>query len=599
MLGERRRTTMDPVLLGRVAMIWAVLCVLLLATNFAAIWERRFPDPDDTLRLIQVRDLLAGQGWFDLTQHRIAPPEGVAMHWSRLVDLPLAAMILALAPLLGSSGAEMVAMVAVPLLTLGCALLLIGRIAWQIFDEEVAGLACLTCATAVPVIQQLRPMRIDHHGWQIVALLVAANGLMARDPRRGGWTIGAALAVWLSISIEALPLAAAFVAVTAFKWLRNRCDRVWMVSTMQSLAVVSGALFLATRGLGDLAQQCDAISPVHLAVFAWGAVIATVNGALEPHPRGFTLVGMALMVAGALGIVWGIAPQCAASPFAGLDPVVRTFWYDGVAEGLPVWRQAPAAALQMLAPPLLGLIVTIKLYGRSRDWLRRWWGDYALLLAAATLVSLFVARAAAASCVLAAVPLGWQLRDWMRQARNLRRPSRRALALAGVVFALAPALPLYLFTAAAPAQAAPESGPTRVAECRIDEAARALNRLPASTILAPLDVGPGILEGTRHRVVATAHHRAAPAMREVIDAFRGTEATARRLVAKRGVAYVALCPTLSEPLLYAASAPDGFAAMLVEDRPPAWLKPVSLSADSGLRLYRVAGTNSIASPFMQ
>ena len=45
---------------------------------------------DDAMRLVEVRDLLAGQGWFDLTQYRLSPPGGVAMHWSRLVDVPLA-----------------------------------------------------------------------------------------------------------------------------------------------------------------------------------------------------------------------------------------------------------------------------------------------------------------------------------------------------------------------------------------------------------------------------------------------------------------------------------------------------------------------------
>ena len=43
-----------------------------------------------TMRLVEVRDLIAGQGWFDLTQHRLDPP-GVSMHWSRVIDAPLAA----------------------------------------------------------------------------------------------------------------------------------------------------------------------------------------------------------------------------------------------------------------------------------------------------------------------------------------------------------------------------------------------------------------------------------------------------------------------------------------------------------------------------
>jgi hypothetical protein len=58
---------------------------------------------DDAMRLVEVRDLIAGQGWFDLVEHRLDPP-GIAMHWSRLIDAPLAGLILVLRPLAGVSG---------------------------------------------------------------------------------------------------------------------------------------------------------------------------------------------------------------------------------------------------------------------------------------------------------------------------------------------------------------------------------------------------------------------------------------------------------------------------------------------------------------
>ena len=63
---------------------FAGLAALLLLVAAPSIAAARYPDPDDVLRMVQVRDLLAGQGWFDLTQHRLdAPVGGVAMHWSR------------------------------------------------------------------------------------------------------------------------------------------------------------------------------------------------------------------------------------------------------------------------------------------------------------------------------------------------------------------------------------------------------------------------------------------------------------------------------------------------------------------------------------
>ncbi len=51
-------------------------------------------DNDNLMRLAEVRDLLSGQGWFDLHQYRMGVEGGTVMHWSRLVDAPLAAIIL-------------------------------------------------------------------------------------------------------------------------------------------------------------------------------------------------------------------------------------------------------------------------------------------------------------------------------------------------------------------------------------------------------------------------------------------------------------------------------------------------------------------------
>ena len=179
---ERRRPALTADLLMRVALAWAMIAALLLVTNLQAILAYRFPDPDDTLRLVQVRDLIAGQGWFDLTQHRIdAATGGVPMHWSRLVDLPIAGIILALRGVIGQGAAETGALILVPLLTFGCALMLAGRIAWRLIGEEAAGFACLAMALSVPLIQQMRPMRIDHHGWQVVCVLAAMGRMGDRD----------------------------------------------------------------------------------------------------------------------------------------------------------------------------------------------------------------------------------------------------------------------------------------------------------------------------------------------------------------------------------------------------------------------------------
>ncbi|MCA1749394.1 MAG: hypothetical protein LC634_07630, partial [Sphingomonadales bacterium] len=54
---------------------WLAFAILALILRYPAIQDLGLGDTDDNLRLAQLRALLAGQNWFDLTQYRLAPPE--------------------------------------------------------------------------------------------------------------------------------------------------------------------------------------------------------------------------------------------------------------------------------------------------------------------------------------------------------------------------------------------------------------------------------------------------------------------------------------------------------------------------------------------
>ena len=82
-------------------LVWIVVAGVFLYPRWDAIRGFMLSDTDDNMRIMQVRALLAGQGWYDLRQYRLDPPFGADIHWSRLVDLPIAAIKLALAPFVG------------------------------------------------------------------------------------------------------------------------------------------------------------------------------------------------------------------------------------------------------------------------------------------------------------------------------------------------------------------------------------------------------------------------------------------------------------------------------------------------------------------
>src|SRR5665213_587902 len=74
-------------------------------------------DTDDAMRLTTVRDLLAGQSWWDHIQHRLNAPYGAEIHWSHLVDAAEGGLILLLKPFAGGM-AETIAVYVWPLLLL-------------------------------------------------------------------------------------------------------------------------------------------------------------------------------------------------------------------------------------------------------------------------------------------------------------------------------------------------------------------------------------------------------------------------------------------------------------------------------------------------
>ena len=582
---ERRRAGFTANLLLRVGAIWLAVALIFIAAKWRAITGLHLPDADDSLRLVQLRDLVAGQGWFDLTQYRVNPPTGMAMHWSRLVDAPLWLVYSALAPLFGAARAETITLVLVPLLTLLAAMLLAGRLAWRMLGDAAIGYTCVILALLTAVTGQMQPLRIDHHGWQIVAVLAALNGLAARSEKTGGRLAGIAMALGLTISLELLPIAALIGAVLALRWLLDRKAKVLCLHYIRTLAVTALLAFAATRGIADLAPHCDTLSPAYLAALLAAASGLSLLGLAPPIPRGALAIAMAAIAAAAVTVLLALAPQCSRGPFVMLDPLVQQFWYANIREGMPVWRQEFGAALRLVVPPLVGLYAAVQLWRRSSGWLARFWGEYALIMAGALALGLVVSRSAGFAAALGAIPLGWLLRDWIVRARAMRFAPKRIGLIAAAMLVVMPDLPL--MAGRVLDRTGPEASPSAQFVCDIPKAGPALGALAPATIFAPIDNGPILLLHSRHKVVATAHHRAPQALHDVIAAFTADPAKAEAIVRGRRARYVAICPGLPEAAIYREAAPQGLMAQLSAGQAPSWLEPVAMPKDSGLLVWAV------------
>jgi hypothetical protein len=576
-----------------IILIWLAVCAVMMFITRDQIASGIGWGPDDQLRQVQVRDWLAGQSWFDTTQYRIAEPDSQPMHWTRWIEIPLALVILLLTPVLGAALAETIAMTVVPLVALFCVMWLVMKITAELFERQIALLAAALTATAVPVVAQVRPMRIDHHGWQIVLALIALWTMFWPNKKNAGLVLGAGLALWLSISMEGLPLTIGFIALLVWRWsiLLGSGDRLFW--TLLSFLLSSVVLFLASQGgLDALINYCDAISYVHL--LACGAGAAIILPAIHFSPQSIWIRLVALVTAGLLVLLtlWYAAPQCVGSAFADIDPLVRDTWLVNVNEGLPIWHQPTKEMINLFGGSILVGLGCLAYVWRSQigtfDKSKLVLLAYAFLWA--LFVSVFIQRASSVAAAYALPLVAWAVHHGFKAARGIPKSAVRILATVAVVFLILPG-PLALGIASF-VNGSEELKPDDMASnrdapsCDSSASIERLNALPKANIAAPFDFGPEILVTTPHNVLATSHHRNDSAMADQIRLFTSPPVQARKLLQSRNVGYVIICLNEAELDLYAQKQPEGFAAMLLKGAAPDWMQSVHLR-DSGLKIWRI------------
>ena len=573
--------------------LWVGVSALLTFLFWRMAITQNFDDPDDFLRLQQIRDFVGGQSWFDLTQYRMAAPEGLAMHWSRLVDMPVLLFLWPLTPLLGAPLAEIIATIGAPLLNLLVLMIAIVAITRRLVGHDVATavLACLMTLSAPTVYLQIHPGRIDHHGWQIVFAALAVAALMHRHARISGIAAGIALALYINISIEGAPFVAAAVGTVGLLWAFHRDHAARLLSLVGALAVASlAATVLTAPSYRWTEAYCDAVMPSHIAamgVAAIGTALAIRFGASRNSLIRVALLALVLLAT--VATFGSLTPDCLGSPFGKLDPVIDKFWYQNVTEGLPFWRQDAITAATMVAFPLLASLGTAVgfIRAKSPEIQRRWLIMLALLLV--TFVTGALVRRAAGVTHVVAVPGALILIGLAIRAAEQHLPSLlRAIATATAIIVMAPITPIFAIASMMPPPKRtplPE-GPVNNCDrlCVLDR----LAKQPPEALLASIDLGPMVIARTPHSVHGTGYHRMVKPLRETILFFEGSSAHGKAFMQQKGFHRILVSPTSAEAFLFMQKAPNGMMARLVKGPLPDWIEE-DPAGSPALRVYRVRG----------
>ncbi len=577
---------------------------LVCATLFTSLrWSQEWPfdkprflsGTDDLLRMVDVRDLLSGQGWFDLHQYRLGLPGGTLMHWSRLVDLPLAVLVF-LGNMAAPGHGEMIAATVWPFALFVTALTGFMAAVQRISSASNMLPGLVIGGFGLVASGVFDTGSIDHHNVQLALALWLVALIMPSKTQMRDFTIAGILAsMMLAIGMEALPIIiGAGLAVVTRLVLEGEAlvapVRRFGLGLALSLLVLFFAL-VGPQNYGGMA--CDSYSLFHLCCGGAGGLVLYFGLSDTVRQRLPNPLIIAPLLAGltALIIAFVFFRPCLSNPVGSLDPKLKLFWLDSVFEAqsafriahLDPWLLPSLFGMPLLALGWLGLAI-------KRDENRSVTIGLLQLLLAATAVTVFQMRGSEFSKPLSALALAG-LVTIISEGIGKQRP-----ILLISMWLLSCAITWKLFSTAGIALFAHgHSGPLIAgagvkqagALCHSSQSLAFLENEPAGTVAAANGLGPDILFATPHRVLAGPYHRNVQGNLAWINAMIGTPEMAQKILSDASVTLLAICPDDPDERDFLNAAPDGFVGQLLKGQTFNWIEPVQQTMELPLRVWRI------------
>jgi hypothetical protein len=561
-------------------------------------------DTDGYMRLVRVRELLAGGAWFDPVIARSNAPFGEVMHWTRPLDFLIAVIALLLRPFM--SGAAALAVSGAVISALCHAAVCVAAV-WVVHPivrgpERFLAMPAVLAQTSVMAYGGLG--RADHH-MLIFLLFTLALGswiraLLQPADRRSAIMAG----VWSGIGIwvgpeTLLPLAVLLLS-GAVAWIAcgDRYGRANLSLCIGLAAAIALALVIERPPRGWMSVEFDRISVAHLhvallALAFWSVARSarldhTRSGDARARRIAIALVGATVAAA----ILLLLHPQFFRGPWVDVDSAVIGVWLARVTELQPAWprtRGDVGRFISMLGAAIAFVpIVAVWLRREQRADMRLVW----LLLLVSLLIYVPLAAAqqrfspyAGIIATIASIELLRRGSVLLARFSGIALSVTRVTLIIGVL--LWPVIAGETVSAAVgrPAVAATTDGGET---CDLTDAARRLTRAfgEPQTIAAFIDFGPEILYRTPHLVLAGPYHRnrdgilAAHALLASPD-----DAAALEIVHDRGVDLILLCPSRDAGYFGGTESGSLYARMLRGESPP-WMEEVPFTA-AGFRLFAV------------
>ena len=556
---------------------------------FAVIPDLNLLGPDDAMRFVRIRDLVAGQAWFDGVQHRLLPPEGVLLHWSRYIDAPIAGSIIALSALVDMPLAERIVLIAWPSTLFLAYLAIVGTTTRAAFGTRAACFALFASSvTMINLVSNFSVGRVDHHNVQILCELVIATTLILhKNPRLLGTSSGIAAAFGLAIGLEIAPFVALTGTILTFRYCVGAAfERKQLVAFGVAIGMSAPLFFVGQTSPALWMQKtCDTMSWPWIAVTTMVGIASIVMGMLGRRLATFrsriaTVLGLGILV---FLSAYMLLSDCMAGPYKSLPEDVKDLVLSGIAEAQPLavaLSAMPSIAFAIAGPVVMALIFGLAFLSRGKrkqenPFVVRAVVTLLAILAAGLLMSLWQVRALNMSLTVLPIIVGFVL-SRLTPSRLLRVNGLPALA-AGVLMLQGSwsIVASQYHSGLADAGAGMSDG-----GCKNAKSLSPMARLEPKRVLAPINLGPFLLLHTDSGVLSASTHRSPEAMANGVLPFIGDESSMLQTIRGFRPDYVVVCRNEK----YGSA--DSIGSMLARGEEVPWLERVR-ELNGPLMIWRV------------
>ena len=576
-------------------LVFASIVIVFLLSGILNAPDYIGPDNDDVMRLVEIRDLLAGQGWFDLQQYRLGLDGGTLMHWSRIIDAPMAGLMILFSLFTSGPRAEFLAVTIWPLLLIFPFIWATGRGAFYLGGRHAMLFAQLLAAIFSLSVHRFHPGSIDHHNAQIalVAILIA----MMLDPERKASSFiiaGIAASIALVIGAETTPLLAVFAVIIAALWGIYGVDysKAAIAFGFSFAGFVSVAFLLFIPSPQYATVTCDNFSISFASLSVAGGVLLGISAFLFSE-KSFAYRAGSLLVAGALvgGLLFKVAPQCLQNPYASLDPLLITLWLNKVTEAQSFFSELhknPATIGAFYAVGFLSIVICAYRIKKGKNV-----KAYSILLVAslaAFLLSCMQVRGFIFASTISIFPISALIADLHKAYRA--DPANKKAALAFVGMALISTPLVWGFGGVLLSQTVQMIFvPATVSKvkdrkiCRAESDMTQLGSLPPGLVAGDSNIGTHILRYTKNSVLAAPYHRNPKGMLMELKIEMASPLDAEKIMRDINVRYFVVCNTDQESGGTVDASPDGLLAHLQKGSVPEYLEKLPTPSGSNLSVY--------------